>query len=736
MALTAAELRAVYSVDEGPLDKSLNGMGGKVSSTFGKVAAAAAGFFAFDKLQEGFLSVTGAASDLNETVNKASVIFGANADAINQWAQGAAKNLGMSRQQALDAAAGFGDMFSQIGFSGNAAADMSKKVVQMSADLGSFNNLPTEDVAQRLSAAFRGEYDSLQALIPNINAARVESEAMAATGKKNASELTAQEKAAAVLAIVQKDGARAMGDFAKTSSGAANSAKIATAEWEDQKAAIGQQLLPVLNSLIGFLRSSVIPAVGALAGFIFSDVIPAVKDMAQWVEANKTPLLIVAGIIAAVFLPHLIALATQSLVTGVQSAAGWAMQKASAVGAAVVHSAQIAWMIVRWVALGAAAVVQGAVTAAVWTAQIVGSAIAGAASFAVQVASVVAGWVLMGAQALAQGIKIAAVWTAQVVASAVSAAASFAVQVALVVGGWVLMGVQSLLAAAKMAAAWFIALGPVGWVIAAVVALVALIVANWDTVVSWTKTAWNAVTGALSAAWNWIVGIVGNAVAVVQSVISGVWNWIKSATTGAWNAVSGAVSTGVSNVISFVRGLPGQILSAIGNLGSLLLTAGGDLLRGLWNGITGSISWLKNKIMNWAGSLLPGWVKDILGINSPSTVFAEMGRYLMLGMAQGIDTEAETAVKAAARAAEAITGAMQVSAPDLAGMGNAQAMAGLTARRPPGVGGTTPAAANTGTAAAGPGPLVNIEEYYEQPGSSPQANAQALAVEVRTRPWT
>jgi hypothetical protein len=31
----------------------------------------------------------------------------------------------------------------------------------MSADLGSFNNTPTADIADMISAAFRGEYDSL-----------------------------------------------------------------------------------------------------------------------------------------------------------------------------------------------------------------------------------------------------------------------------------------------------------------------------------------------------------------------------------------------------------------------------------------------------------------------------------------------------------------------------------------------------------------------------------------------
>lgn len=208
------------------------------------------------------------ASDLNETLSKSQTIFGENAGAIESWASGAAEAAGLSKAAALEAAAGFGNMFTQIGFGAEEAARLSQSTVQMAADLGSFNNMPTADVADRISAAFRGEYDSLQALIPNINAARVEQEAMAATGKANASELTAQEKAAAVLAIVNKDGAAAMGDYAKTADDAANTQKTLTASLEDQQSKLGQALMPIWQNFLGFLTDTAVPALSAIVGWI------------------------------------------------------------------------------------------------------------------------------------------------------------------------------------------------------------------------------------------------------------------------------------------------------------------------------------------------------------------------------------------------------------------------------------------------------------------------------------
>lgn len=212
-------------------------------------------------------AITGA-SDLNETLSKSSAIFGDNAAQIESWGDSAAKNVGLSKEAAIAAAASFGDMFTQIGFTGDAATSMSQSVVQAAADLGSFSNLETADVADRIAAAFRGEYDSLQAVIPNINAARVQSEALAMTGKTVASELTAQEKAAAVLAIVQKDGARAMGDFARTSDGAANQQKILTASLKDQQTELGTTLLPLWNDFLGFLISDVVPALTVIVDWI------------------------------------------------------------------------------------------------------------------------------------------------------------------------------------------------------------------------------------------------------------------------------------------------------------------------------------------------------------------------------------------------------------------------------------------------------------------------------------
>lgn len=247
-----------------------------------RMVAGLAGVFAVAKIGSFLTDSISGASDLNETISAGRAIYGDAARGIEDWASRAATSVGLSKGAALGFTTGLGDMFTQLGFTSDAAAKMSTNTVQMAADLGSFKNLDTADVLDRINGALRGEYDSLQKVIPNINGARVEQEALAATGKAAASELTAQEKAAAVLAIVQKDGAVAMGDFARTQESAANQTKIAAAQTEDLQAQLGAHLLPAYQGVLSFINGSVIP--------MFSELV-------TWMGQNKDTVMLLGGVL-------------------------------------------------------------------------------------------------------------------------------------------------------------------------------------------------------------------------------------------------------------------------------------------------------------------------------------------------------------------------------------------------------------------------------------------------------
>ena len=170
-------------------------------------------------------------------------------------------------------------------------------------------------------------------------------------------------------------------------------------------------------------------------------------------------------------------------------------------------------------------------------------------------------------------------------------------------------------------------------------AVMALIHGDWGT-------AWNAIKEAASAIWDGIKSVVRNSIDAVEETISRVldsiksvwssaWNGLKSIVSSAWNGIKEAVSDGIGKVLDLIRSLPGKIKSALGNLDRLLYSVGEDIVRGLLDGITASWHWVTDKLSSLVDSLSSA-AKKVLGIGSPSRVFAGLGVAIGQGLAEGI----------------------------------------------------------------------------------------------------
>lgn len=192
-----------------------------------------------------------AAMDLEESQNKVSVVFGESAKSIQNWSKDSARALGMSQQAALEAAGTFGNLFRAMGVSTPAAAKMSKSLVQLAADLASFNNANPAEVLEALRSGLVGEAEPLRRFGVSLSAARIEAKALELGLASTKAELTAGAKAQAAYAIIMEDTALAQGDFARTSDSLANQLRIAKAELTNAAAAIGKILLPVVTSAVG-----------------------------------------------------------------------------------------------------------------------------------------------------------------------------------------------------------------------------------------------------------------------------------------------------------------------------------------------------------------------------------------------------------------------------------------------------------------------------------------------------
>lgn len=104
----------------------------------------------------------------------------------------------------------------------------------------------------------------------------------------------------------------------------------------------------------------------------------------------------------------------------------------------------------------------------------------------------------------------------------------------------------------------------------------------------------------------------------------------------------GQLAVGIIKAIpDLVKALPQVIMAIVEGFGDLmgsLVEVGKDMVRGLWDGISSMVSWIKNKVSGFVGGIVDS-VKGVLGIASPSKVFADMGENMALGLGQGWDSE-------------------------------------------------------------------------------------------------
>ena len=112
------------------------------------------------------------------------------------------------------------------------------------------------------------------------------------------------------------------------------------------------------------------------------------------------------------------------------------------------------------------------------------------------------------------------------------------------------------------------------------------------------------------------------------------------------------ISLGLQMVISLVKGIaqniPQLVTSVLNMMATIVQTiwdslpdiieVGKNIVRGLWEGIKAMASWIGDKVSGFVGGIVDG-VKGVLGIHSPSRVFAGIGQNMALGLGQGFERQ-------------------------------------------------------------------------------------------------
>ena len=281
--MASNELKVILTGDATKLSASLNAAEKKLKS-FGdsatKIGKSMSLFVTAPIILAGGAAIK-MASDFQESLNKVDVAFKGSSNEVRDFAKTTLESFGIAEGTALDMAALFGDMATSMGASTSEASQLSTSLVGLAGDLASFKNMNIEEVTTALNGVFTGETESLKRLGIVMTEANLAQFALEQGTLKNIKSFTQAEKVQLRYAFVMAKSENAIGDFARTSDGAANQMRVFQESMKELGALFGEVILPLFTKVVTKLNS-------ILKGF---------KNLSP--EGKKT-IVVIAGIAAAI----------------------------------------------------------------------------------------------------------------------------------------------------------------------------------------------------------------------------------------------------------------------------------------------------------------------------------------------------------------------------------------------------------------------------------------------------
>jgi hypothetical protein len=227
-----------FHSDLGRAEKATQGFAGKIKNILSpRNVIGAAGIFGVGLGANALVQYAGDAAEafgeLEQTVNTIDEVFGDSSGKIHEWGETAAETAGMSQQTFMSSAAIMGQTLQNMGFTIEESADRTVELLGRAADMAlAFGKRP-QDALLAITAAMRGERDTIEKFGVAIKQVDVNAKIAAlgldtstAAAKKNA-------EAVAVVELVLEQSADQAGRFAESSDDIAARMATANARFDD-----------------------------------------------------------------------------------------------------------------------------------------------------------------------------------------------------------------------------------------------------------------------------------------------------------------------------------------------------------------------------------------------------------------------------------------------------------------------------------------------------------------------
>lgn len=215
------------------------------------------------------------ASALQQSVGGVEAVFKDQAATMLEWSEAAADSVGLAKSEYNDLATVLGAQLKNMGIESEKLGGQTNDLIGLGADLAAQFGGSTADAVSALTSLLRGERDPIEKYGVSIKQADIAAR-MAADGLDGLEgEAAKAAETQTVLALLTEQTADAHGAFARETDTAAGAAQIASANFENAKAALGEHLLPVVTA-----------------------VTQELGEFAKWASQNSDAVLMLGGVVA------------------------------------------------------------------------------------------------------------------------------------------------------------------------------------------------------------------------------------------------------------------------------------------------------------------------------------------------------------------------------------------------------------------------------------------------------
>lgn len=596
---------------ESKLSKAFNAIGnGAVAVGKTMAVGLAAGASAMTALTVKAMNLSG---ELEQNMGGSEAVFGEYAEKMQETAQEAFSEMGLSTSDYLATANKMGALFQGAGFSVEESMNISSEAMQRAADVASIMGIDTASAMEAVAGAAKGNFTMMDNLGVAMNDTTLQAYALEKGIEKSTTEMTNQEKIGLAMELFMEKTAYAAGNYAKeneTLAGSLGTAKAALTNFLDGSGDADGLVASFTNAANVIVENltGILPRLTTGLTEIVQGIMPILPPLLEMLLPSiiEGAISLINGIVAVIptIIPILLE-ALPALIDGMMQI----------MGAIILALPQIMEMLIASLPALIPQLVTGLVSMIVLLCDSFASIIQPIVDYAPDIIIAIVDALIQNLPALIDGsVQLV---TALVVALPEILAGLWEALVSIFGDIW-----ETIKGVFDPVVEWFSNLWTSLGSVPGLSDLKTMIEEVWGAIKAHIETVTNTIKEVVTTVWNNIKTIVSTVVNGIKTVISAVWNSIKTIVSNVMKIISSVlkgdwegVKTAISNIIESIKTTITTVWNTIKNVISTVVSAIKGNISAVWNGIKTIISSVVDTIKTTISSVFNG-IK-----NTISTVF-------------------------------------------------------------------------------------------------------------------